>query len=489
LLCNKTTPQGNIKQMSFKGDQAMKKILLSILCFLGSVTIAIAAEEAPTAISNRTAIDLVQSHADYVWTLVAAALVFFMQAGFAMVEAGFTRAKNTVNIMMKNLMDFSMGSLAYWAIGFGIMFGASSTGWFGTTGFFLSDFEIGGDPWVLAFWMFQVVFAATAATIVSGAMAERTKFSGYLIYSVLISAVIYPVFGSWAWGSLLNGSGWLEGLGFIDFAGSTVVHSVGGWAALAGAIVLGPRMGKYTKDGRVRPILGHNIPLAALGVFILWLGWFGFNPGSTTAANTDIAMIFVNTNLAAAAGAVMAMLASWVKFGKPEVGMSLNGALAGLVGITAGCANVTPGASIMIGLVAGLLVVISVMFFDKIKVDDPVGAISVHGVCGAWGTLAAGIFNIGGTSAKIIGVQLIGIGACFLWVFPVAFVMFKLISKTIGLRVSPEEELEGLDFVEHGGNAYPDFEVSSCSGVMGAVSEMGLKESKPGMVPVMSPAK
>ena len=438
----------------------MKKLLLTLLFAVFVVARAWAGDESPTVESNKNLIDLVQTHADYVWTLVAAALVFFMQAGFAMVETGFTRAKNAVNIMMKNLMDFSMGSLAFWAIGFGLMFGVSSTGWFGTSGFFLSDFKIGGDPWVLAFWMFQAVFCATAATIVSGAMAERTKFSGYLIYSAVLSAIIYPVFGSWAWGSLFNGKGWLEGLGFIDFAGSTVVHSVGGWAALAGTIVLGPRMGKYMKNGQVKPILGHNMPLAALGVFILWLGWFGFNPGSTTAANKDIAMIFVNTNLAAAAGAVMAMITSWIRFGKPEVGMSLNGALAGLVAITSPCATVSPLSAVVIGVI----VVLSVLFFDKIKVDDPVGAISVHGVCGAWGTLAAGIFNIGGTSFKIIGVQLLGIGACFLWVFPMAFLMFKLIDKTVGLRISSEEELEGLDLAEHGGNAYPDFGVSSYSG-------------------------
>jgi len=348
--------------------------------------------------------------------------------------------------------------------------------WFGTSGFFLSDFTPDGDPWVLAFWMFQVVFAATAATIVSGAMAERTKFQGYILYSIVISAIIYPVFGSWAWGSLLNGSGWLEGFGFIDFSGSTVVHSVGGWAALAGAIVLGPRLGKYTSDGKIKPIPGHNMPLAALGVFILWLGWFGFNPGSTTTADTSIAMIFVNTNLAAAAGAIAALATSWIKFGKSEIGMGLNGALAGLVGITAGCANVTPNSSIIIGLVAGVLVVFSVLFFDKVKVDDPVGAISVHGVCGARGTLAAGIFNIGGTSAKIIGVQLLGMSACFLWVFPAAFILFKLIDKTVGLRVSPEEELAGLDITEHGGNAYPDFEVMSYGGT-------GLTETMAGMQP------
>jgi len=437
-----------------------KSIVLFLIFAVFGLSRVWAGDEPPTPLTNKEAIALVQTHADYVWTLVAAALVFFMQAGFAMVEAGFTRAKNAVNIMMKNLMDFSMGSLAFWAIGFGLMFGASS-GWIGTSGFFLSDFKLGGDPWVLAFWMFQVVFAATAATIVSGAMAERTKFSGYMVYSVIICAVIYPIFGSWAWGGLFHGGGWLEKLGFIDFAGSTVVHSVGGWAALAGAIVLGPRIGKFNKDGSVRPILGHNLPLAALGVFILWLGWFGFNPGSTTAANKDIAMIFVNTNLAAAAGAVLAMFTSWMRIGKPDIGMSLNGALAGLVAITAGCANVTPLSAVIIGAIAGILVVFAVFFFDKIKVDDPVGAVSVHGVNGAWGTLAAGLFNIGGTSGKIIGVQLVGIGSCFVWTFVTAFILFKIIDKTIGLRVSPEEERDGLDYSEHGGNAYPDFEVSS----------------------------
>jgi len=439
----------------------MKTIVTFLILLTSVISTAWAGDDPPTAMSNKEAIALVQTNADYVWTLVAAALVFFMQAGFALVEAGFTRAKNAVNIMMKNLMDFSMGTLAFWALGFGLMFGASSSGWLGTSGFFLSDFTVGGDPWVLAFWMFQVVFAATAATIVSGAMAERTKFSSYMIYSVIVCGVIYPVFGGWAWGGLFHGGGWLEKLGFIDFAGSTVVHSVGGWAALAGAIVLGPRIGKYTKDGKIRPILGHNLPLAALGVFILWLGWFGFNPGSTTAASKDIAMIFVNTNLAAAAGAVLAMLTSWMKIGKPDVGMSLNGALAGLVAITAGCANVAPLSAVIIGAISGIIVVLAVFFFDKIKVDDPVGAVSVHGVNGAWGTLAAGLFNIGGTSGKIIGVQLLGIGACFLWTFGTAFILFKIIDKTVGLRVTAEEEREGLDYTEHGGNAYPDFEVSS----------------------------
>ncbi|WP_300671955.1 ammonium transporter [Desulfoluna sp.] len=442
----------------------MKKRLMTLIPLLAIASSAWAGDDTPTALSNRDAIVLVQEHANFVWTLVAACLVFFMQAGFALVEAGFTRAKNVINIMMKNLMDFSMGSLAYWAVGFGLMFGASKTGFFGTSGFFLSDYTEGGDPWILAFWMFQVVFAATAATIVSGAMAERTKFSAYLVYSVIISALIYPIFGSWAWGGLLNGGGWLEKLGFIDFAGSTVVHSVGGWAALAGAIVLGPRLGKYTKDGKIKPILGHNIGLAALGVFILWLGWFGFNPGSTTTADKSIALIFVNTNLSAATGSVAAMIVSWITFGKPDVGMSLNGALAGLVGITAGCANVSPSSAIIIGLLAGILVVFSVVFFDKCRIDDPVGAISVHGVCGAWGTLAAGLFDTGGFSISVVSVQLIGIAACFAWTFPTAYGLFKLLEKTMGLRVTAEEEMMGLDLCEHGGNAYPNFEVYNYDG-------------------------
>jgi Amt family ammonium transporter len=477
-----------------QGGLNMKKMLRKILLLTGILFIfpltALAAEEVPTIASNAEAIKAVQTNADYVWTLVAAALVFFMQAGFAMVESGFTRAKNAVNIIMKNLMDFSMGSIFYWAIGFGLMFGATSTGWFGTSGFFLSDFTPDGDPWVLAFWMFQVVFAATAATIVSGAMAERTKFVAYLMYSAVLSALIYPVFGSWAWGGLFHGGGWLESLGFIDFAGSTVVHSIGGWVALAGAIVLGPRIGKYTKDGKVRAIPGHNLPLAALGVFILWLGWFGFNPGSTTAASRDIALIFVNTNIAAAAGAILAMITSWVKFKKPEMSMSLNGALAGLVAITAPCATVTPLSSVFIGATAGALVVVAVLFFDRIKVDDPVGAISVHGVCGAWGTLAAGIFNIGGTSAKIIGVQLLGIGAAFVWAFTTGFIMFKVIDLVVGIRVSPEEEAEGLDYGEHGARAYPDFQIVSATTVAG-VGAGGMKKeawSTTSTAPVATPS-
>lgn len=450
-------------QFYTRGDLPMRKklFLTTITLSLLAAGTALGAEEVVeiTVEGNAAAVAGVQNNLNYVWTLVAAALVFFMQAGFAMVESGFTRAKSACNIMMKNLLDFSMGSIAFWAIGFGLMFGATKTGWFGTSDFFLSGWTgPDGDPWVLAFWMFQCVFAATAATIVSGAVAERTKFTGYLVYSVVVCAFIYPVFGSWAWGSLLNGNGWLEGKGFIDFAGSTVVHSIGGWCALAGTIVLGPRKGKYGPRGEIRAIPGHNIPMAAIGVFILWLGWFGFNPGSTTTGDTSIAMIFVNTNLAAAAGVIGAMLVSWIMFKKPDVGMSLNGALAGLVGITAGCANVSPTSSVIIGFLAGILVVVSVVTIDRMHIDDPVGAVSVHGVCGAWGTLAAGLFNMEGVTAAIITTQVIGIVAAFVWAFGTAFILFKVISLTIGLRISEEDEMIGVDITEHAAHAYNDFQ-------------------------------
>ena len=444
-----------------------------ILCFLaafllagGSAAVGLAEETAPPAVKEVTAPAPegptpaeVQKNLDFVWTMVAAFLVFFMQAGFAMVESGFTRAKNAVNIMMKNLMDFSVGSIAFLALGFGIMFGTSPTGWFGTDGFLLSDYAKDADKWLYAFWMFQVVFAATAATIVSGAMAERTKFSAYLLYSAVISALIYPVFGSWAWGSLYHGNGWLEKLGFIDFAGSTVVHSVGGWAALWGAVMLGPRMGRYAKDGKVMAIPGHNIPMAALGIFILWFGWFGFNTGSTTAGNPDIARIAVNTNLAAAAGAVASLLTAWAIFKKPDGAMSLNGVLAGLVAITSPCATVTPMASVYIGAIAGVVVVLSVLFFDRLRIDDPVGAISVHGVCGALGTLLAAVFHEEGFTMARLGVQALGVAAAFVWVSITAGLLFFLLKKTIGLRVSEEEEMDGLDYHEHGNTAYPNFQL------------------------------
>ena len=446
--------------------QKIPKFLLFTSLALFALTATAFADE-PTAASNVTAIDTV-------WTLVAAFLVFFMQPGFAMVEVGFTRAKNAANILMKNLMDFCIGSIAFWLIGFGIMFGASALGLFGTSGFFLSTANpsTGQGLWQFAFWMFQAVFAATAATIVSGAMAERTKFPAYLIYSFFVCALIYPIVGHWIWGG-----GWLAAKGFIDFAGSTVVHSVGGWTGLAGAMILGARLGKYNKDKSSNAIPGHNIPLAALGVFILWFGWFGFNAGSTTSGtNLSIATIAVTTNLAAAAAAITAMFAAWKRFGKPDTSMALNGALAGLVGITAPCACVSPLSAILIGAVAGVLVVLSVEFIDKVlHVDDPVGAISVHGVCGAWGTLSVGLFaqasygessGVGAVNGLFFGgglsqfmVQLLGVLSVFVWVFGSALLLFYIIKKTVGLRASDEEQLKGLDISEHGMESYAGFQI------------------------------
>ncbi len=452
--------------MFMKILRLMPKVIILITLVLLSIPLLAFADE-PTAATNAVAIDTV-------WTLVAAFLVFFMQPGFAMVEVGFTRAKNAANILMKNLMDFSIGSIAFWLIGFGIMFGTSASGIFGTSGFLLSaaNPSTADGLWQFAYWMFQVVFAATAATIVSGAMAERTKFPAYLIYSFFICALIYPVVGHWIWGG-----GWLANKGMLDFAGSTVVHSVGGWAALAGAILLGPRLGKYNKDGSSKAIPGHNIPLAALGVFILWFGWFGFNAGSTTSGtNLSIATIAVTTNLAAAAAAITAMFTAWMRFGKPDTSMALNGALAGLVAITAPCANVSPLSAIIIGAMAGVLVVLSVEFIDKVlHVDDPVGAISVHGVCGAFGTLSVGLFaeaaygqasGMGAVNGFFFGgglsqlsIQLTGVASVFCWVFGSALILFYIIKKIVGLRASDEEQLKGLDISEHGMESYAGFQI------------------------------
>ncbi len=410
------------------------------------------------------ALETLQNNINIVWTAIAAFLVFFMQAGFAMVESGFTRAKNTVNIMMKNLMDFSIATVAFFLVGFGLMFGETN-GLFGTTQFVLLGTDVLGADWNWTFLIFQTVFAGTAATIVSGAMAERTKFTAYLAYSLVISIVIYPIFGSWAWGGLLDGGGWLEGLGFQDFAGSTVVHSIGGWLAFAGAIVLGPRIGKYGPNGTPRAIPGHNIALAALGVFILWFGWFGFNPGSTTLGDGHLGRIAVTTNLAAAGGAITAMMTAWIVLKKPDGSMALNGALAGLVAITAPCATVSPVGALIIGLIAGVLVVFSVLFIDRVlKVDDPVGAVSVHGVNGAFGTLSIGLFNVDGGlfyggGFKLLGIQAIGVVSAFVWAFGLGLLLFFVIKKTIGIRVSEEEELQGLDIGEHGMEAYSGFQI------------------------------
>lgn len=415
--------------------------------------------------------DNVGINLDTVWILITAFLVFFMQAGFAMVETGFTRAKNSVNILMKNLIDFCIGSVLFFLIGFGLMFGKDAGGFIGTDNFIVSI--IGqSDTSNFAFWIFQTVFAATAATIVSGAVAERIKFKNYLIYSVFITALIYPVVGHWIWGG-----GWLANMGMIDFAGSTVVHSVGGWAGLAGAIMLGPRLGKYNKDGSSNAITGHNIPLAALGVFILWFGWYGFNPGSTLSASSPaISTIAVTTTLAAATGALSAMFFTWIRYKKPDASMTLNGALAGLVGITAGCAVVSPYSAMIIGVLCGIIVCISVEFFDKkLRIDDPVGAVSVHGTCGFFGTLFVGLFAQSeyaslagfegvnglffGGGGNLLLTQFIGSISVFAWTFGTILLVFFLIKKTMGLRVSRETELKGLDIEEHGMEAYSGFQI------------------------------
>jgi Amt family ammonium transporter len=412
---------------------------------------------------------LTQSNANIMWTLIASVLVMFMQAGFAMVEAGLTRAKNTGNILMKNMFDFAAGSVTFYILGFGLMMGLDQGGFIGLSNFNLSDWTPATDEglWGYTFWFFQCVFAATATTIVSGAIAERTKFIAYLIASVAITGLIYPVSGHWIWGG-----GWLSQLEapMIDFAGSTVVHSVGGWVALAGALLMGPRIGKYSPDGKSRAIPGHNMALVALGVFILWFGWFGFNPGSTVAAQANIALIAVTTNLAACTAGLAAMVTAWVRYGKPDVSMSFNGVLAGLVAITAGCANVSPDGAMIIGLIAGVVVVLSVDFIDKVlKIDDPVGAISVHGVCGALGTLCVGLFaspEYGGVAGLFYGggmtqfiTQAIGVGSVFLWAFGTGLVLFFALKVTVGIRVPAEEEIKGLDITEHGQEAYSGFQI------------------------------
>jgi Amt family ammonium transporter len=410
----------------------------------------------------------VQTYLDNVFVLMCAVLVIFMQAGFALVEAGLTRSKNVANIFMKNLMDFCVGSLFFVGVGFAIAFGGDFDGfgkYFGADGFFLGDGAFAyGNLTPAVFFTFQVAFAATAATIVSGAMAERTKFQAYFLYSIVISAVIYPVVVRWQWGG-----GWLYQLDtpFHDFAGSTIVHMTGGVAAFWGARALGPRIGKYGADGKPRAIVGHSIPFAILGCFILLVGWFGFNPGSELAADSAIGPIAVTTMLSASAGAVAAMLTMWVKTGKPDVSMTGNGLLAGLVGITAGTAAVTVQAAIIIGLISGVLVVFAVEFIERVlKVDDPVGAVAVHGVCGAWGTLAVGLFArddaegfwkqgllYGGGVDQLVS-QIIGVAAVLVWVSVTSIILFAVIKATVGLRVSEEEEFAGLDILEHGSPGY-----------------------------------
>lgn len=444
-----------------------KRTIKSLWKFSFSVILLLFLTNRAKANEEQLTIEYIRQGLDTVWVLLGAFLVFFMQAGFGMVEAGFIRAKNTCNILTKNFLDFCMASLGFFLIGYGLMFGQGN-GIIGTEGWCL----IGLDPIkngipLYAFWLFQAAFCGAAATIVAGGMAERMKFVAYLMYSFIISALIYPIIGHWIWGG-----GWLDGLGFRDFAGSTVVHTVGGFAALTGTIILKPREGKYNIDGQANVLAGHSIPLASLGVFILWFGWFGFNAGSTIGAGDGllIGRIALNTNIAAALGGIVAMLTVWKRFGKPDLSMAMNGALAGLVAITAPCAYVDPWAAILIGAIAGYLVVRGVELLDKLQIDDPVGAFPVHGICGVWGTLSIGIFGkssldlpndgiIYGGNPIQLGAQLVGSICTIAFVVVSMGLVFKLIDKTVGLRVSREEELRGLDIGEHGMEAYGDFQI------------------------------
>jgi Amt family ammonium transporter len=452
------------------------------------------AAEAPVAFTAAMAEQLASTKValDTVWVLIAGMLVFFMNLGFAMVESGLARSKNCVNILAKNFVVFGCSSLAFYVLGWGLMFGDGNS-FIGTQGLLFvggadnspamgdayqgvySSIAWAGVP-LWAKFFFQLVFAGTAATIVSGAVAERIKFLSFIAFSFVIVGIIYPITGHWIWGG-----GWLAKAGMWDFAGSTVVHSVGGWAALAGVIMLGPRIGKYGKDGAVNPIPGHSMTSATLGVLVLWFGWFGFNPGSTMAAAAgDMARIAVTTNMAAAAAAISATATAWLLLGKPDLSMILNGCLAGLVAITAPCAYVSVGSSVIIGLLAGVIVVFAVLFFDKVKLDDPVGALSVHLVCGVFGTICVGLFAqdefipnttgnglLFGGGMTLLMAQLLGVVAAGVYTLSISLLFWGIIKATMGLRVSPEEEFEGLDVGEHGNSAYPDFSQAIPSGIHG----------------------
>jgi Amt family ammonium transporter len=427
----------------------IKLLLLPILFFspLSFAQNSIAAE-----------LSKLQTNIDIVWVITAGALVFLMQAGFGLLESGMSRSKNAVNVILKNYMDLCVGSLIYFALGYGLMFGVNTSGWIGTDHFFL-EAESGSE---FGFAFFQTMFAATAVTIASGAMAERTQFLGYILGALFICAVVYPIYGSWVWGSFYEGSGWLEEMGFIDFAGSTVVHSIGGWCALAGILGLGPRLGRFKKNGVVSDIPAHNMMYVALGGFILWFGWFGFNAGSTLSGGGDIGTIAYNTQLAAAAGATGVLLLSVISNTKILASRTINGSLAGLVGITAGCATMTPAYAILTGLIASAVYILGDRLLIRLKLDDVVGAVSVHGFCGAWGTLAAGLFyHEDPWNVNIISVQLLGIAAAFLWAFPLMYLFFKIIEITIGLRASGDDERRGLDFSEHHEQGYPEFQSST----------------------------
>lgn len=425
----------------------MMYLSLLMLC-----TLPVHASEATSAAN----IQEIRISLDSVWVILGGILVFFMQAGFALIESGSVRSKNTVNVLMKNYMDACLGGLVFWLVGFGLMFGVNHSGFLGLSHFAPDQL----DDWHWNLLFFQMMFAATATTIASGAMAERIHFVAYVVSAAVVSGLIYPIFGSWAWGSLFGGEGWLKALGFIDFAGSTVVHSIGGWVALAGILVLGPRLGRFGRNGESHYLPGHNLPLVALGGFILWLAWFGFNAGSTIQANVSIGRIALNTHLAACAAAMMYMLLCLIRSKAILIRNTINASLGGLVGITAGCATMSPMFAILTGAVAGVLVTFMPMFMEKLKLDDVVDAVSVHGFCGAWGTLAAGIFFESNMfNAGVIGVQLLGVVVAFIWGFGVAYAVFKVLDKAFGgLRVSKQHEQRGLDYTEHAELSYPEFQ-------------------------------
>ena len=443
----------------------MACIPLTAILVVISHSAVTAQEAAPLSLEKVTGdVATLQGALNTIWVFIASILVIFMNAGFAMLEAGLCRQKNAVNILAKNLIVFALSTISFWAIGYSLMFGGTDNAFIGVGGWFLSgDSQTYGlKPYpeglpISVHFLFQAAFAGTAATIVSGAVAERIKFIDFLIFSLLLVGIAYPIMGHWAW----HGSGWLVKLGFQDFAGSTVVHSVGGWAALMGAVILGPRTGKYI-NGRISAIPGHNMGLATLGCLILWIGWFGFNPGSVLAVNEQVPQIAVITNLAASAGGITATITSWVKHGKPDLTMIINGILAGLVSITAACNTVDYGSAVVIGAIAGVLVVYAISFFDNIRIDDPVGALSVHLVNGIWGTLAVGLFNtkgglfFGGGMAQL-GHQIIGIGAVAAFSVVFSGAVWTILKLTLGLRVKPEEEWEGLDIGEHSMEAYSGF--------------------------------
>ncbi|CAA0090439.1 Ammonium transporter [Zhongshania aliphaticivorans] len=405
---------------------------------------------------------------DMVWLVTASALVFLMQAGFALLESGMSRTKNSLNVVMKNYMDVCIGTLIFWALGYGFMFGSNPSGLIGTDLFLLNE----SDPTSYGTLLFQTMFAATAVTIASGAMAERTRFDAYLIGAIIITAIIYPIFGSWVW----NADGWLAKMGFIDFAGSTVVHSVGAWCALAGVIILGPRLGRFDRQGKPRELRGHNLTFVALGGFILWFGWFGFNGGSTLSASADIGLINLNTQLAAAAGACATMILSVIMRKPILLTDTINGSLAGLVAITAGCASMLPAYAVLTGAIGGVICTLGGKLMLKMHLDDVVGAVSVHGFAGAWGTLAAGIFFTGNMfDSKLITVQLIGIAACFIWTFCCALIMYFIIDVLMGLRAPAQHEQRGLDLSEHAEIGYPEFNTGNIAYTAERANQMDLQ--------------